>query len=110
DGWEGSYIAANGSALFVGTEFFYWYHAGPRDVPEVGLAQSTDGKHWRRHSAPVLETGPRGSWDERGVADPYVLRIGATYYMYYLGQDRARRQRIGVARSTGGVRWEKLRV
>ncbi len=29
--------------------------------------------------------------------------------MYYLGQDRARRQRLGVARSQDGVRWQKLR-
>jgi hypothetical protein len=28
--------------------------------------------------------------------------------MYYLGQDRARRQRLGVARSTDGARWQKL--
>ena len=47
----------------------------------------------------MLETGPVGFWDERAVADPYVIRIGAYFYMYYLGQDRAMRQRIGVARS-----------
>jgi predicted GH43/DUF377 family glycosyl hydrolase len=29
--------------------------------------------------------------------------------MYFLGQDRARRQRLGVARSADGVRWEKHR-
>jgi sucrose-6-phosphate hydrolase SacC (GH32 family) len=29
--------------------------------------------------------------------------------MYYLGQDRAVRQRIGLARSTDGIHWEKLR-
>jgi predicted GH43/DUF377 family glycosyl hydrolase len=58
----------------------------------------------------VLAPGPRGSWDERGVADPYVVRIGGTFYMYYLGQDRARRQRLGVARSTDGVQWQKLRT
>ena len=104
--WEGAYIAANGSALWNGSEFLYWYQAGPRETPEIGLAQSSDGKQWRKHPAPVLETGPRGSWDERGVADPYVLRIGDTYYMYYLGQDRARRQRLGVARSRDGVRWQ----
>ena len=39
------------------------------------------------------------SWDERGVADPYVVRIEPYFYLYYLGQDRARRQRLGVARS-----------
>jgi predicted GH43/DUF377 family glycosyl hydrolase len=108
--WEGSYIAANGSALLQQKIFLYWYQAGPRETPKIGLAISDDGKQWRKRPAPVLETGPRGSWDERGVADPYVLRIADSYYMYYLGQDRARRQRIGVARSTGGVRWEKLRV
>jgi predicted GH43/DUF377 family glycosyl hydrolase len=44
------------------------------------------------------------------VADPYAIRIGAYFYMYYLGQDRAVRQRIGVARSSDGVHWEKLRA
>ena len=58
----------------------------------------------------MLDTGPSGSWDERAVADPYVIRLGAYFYMYYLGQDRAVRQRIGVARSSDGIRWEKLRV
>jgi len=67
--------------------------------------------NWKKRPAPVLNVGPRGSWDERGVADPYVFRPegGDTIFMYYLGQDRARRQRIGVARSKDGVVWEKLR-
>jgi predicted GH43/DUF377 family glycosyl hydrolase len=58
---------------------------------------------------PVLEFGPRGSWDERGLGDPYVIRAGNWFYVYYLGQDRARRQRLGVARSRDGIHWEKLR-
>jgi len=49
------------------------------------------------------------SWDERGVADPYVIRVDDYFYLFYLGQDRAHRQRLGVARSTDGVRWQKLR-
>ena len=57
----------------------------------------------------MLERGPSRRWDERAVADPYVIRIGRYFYMYYLGQDRAGRQRLGVARSADGVRWEKLR-
>jgi predicted GH43/DUF377 family glycosyl hydrolase len=108
--WEGEYIAANGSALFDRDRFLYWYQAGPRDAPEIGLAQSPDGGTWSKTPNPVLETGPRGAWDERGVADPYVLRLGEFYYMYYLGQDRARQQRLGVARSADGVRFEKLRA
>jgi predicted GH43/DUF377 family glycosyl hydrolase len=106
--WEGDYIAANGAALRVGDEFFYWYQANR--APRIGLAKSKDGMHWTKLPEPVLTTGPRGSWDERAAADPYVIRIGETFYMFYLGEDRARRQRLGVARSSDGITWEKLRA
>lgn len=108
--WEGAYIAANGAALDAGAEFLYWYHAGPRELPSIGLARSRDGRAWTKHPSPVLSPGPYGSWDERGVADPYAIRVGEMFYLYFLGQDRARRQRLGVARSRDGVRWEKLRA
>lgn len=106
--WEGDYIAANGAALYRGGELLYWYQAN-RTPPRIGLARSKDGRAWTREAQPVLDPGPRMSWDERGVADPYVVDIEGTLYMYYLGEDRARRQRIGLARSRDGVRWEKLR-
>ncbi|MFN7939507.1 MAG: hypothetical protein U0R19_39635 [Bryobacteraceae bacterium] len=107
-GWEGDYIAANGSALQVDGQFLYWYQAGK--LPRIGLARSSDGRTWTKSPQPVLDPGPRGSWDERGVADPYVIRLGGAYYMFYLGQDRARRQRLGVARSADGATWTKLRA
>jgi predicted GH43/DUF377 family glycosyl hydrolase len=108
--WEGSYIAANGSALFHENQFWYWYQAGPREKPRIGLARAADAHSWRKEPKPVLEPGPYGSWDEYGVADPCVVRIEPYFYLFYLGQDRARRQRLGVARSTDGIRWEKLRA
>ncbi len=105
--WEAGYIAANGSAIEAGGEFLYWYQGGR--VPRIGLATSSDGISWRKTPRPVLDPGPRGSWDERGVADPYVIRLGGVFYMFYLGQDRAMRQRLGVARSDNGVEWTRLR-
>jgi len=30
--------------------------------------------------------------------------------MFYLGEDRARRQSLGIARSSDGIVWEKLRI
>jgi predicted GH43/DUF377 family glycosyl hydrolase len=105
--WEGSAIAANGSAVADESGILYYYQAG--QPVEIGLARSANGHQWSKHGAPVLKTGPRGSWDERGVADPYVIRIGRSYYMFYLGQDRARRQRLGVAVSDDGIAWHKLR-
>jgi predicted GH43/DUF377 family glycosyl hydrolase len=100
--WEGGAIAANGSAIAVGSEILYYYQAG--DPVEIGL-----GRQWAHNPAPVLPVGPWGSWDERGVADPYVIRAGTNYYMFYLGMDRAQRQRLGVAESPDGVSWHKLR-
>jgi hypothetical protein len=106
-GAEGSYIAANGSALAAGDEIFYWYETG--DPFYIALARSNDGIQWNKFGA-VLSRGPLGSFDERSVADPYVIRAGEQFYMFYLGMDRARRQRIGVARSSDGTHWEKLRA
>ena len=109
-GWEGDYIAGNGTALSFTGQLWYWYVAGARELPRIGLWRLPDhGGAAVREPRPVLDSGPFESWDERGVADPYVVRIGPNFYMYYLGQDRARRQRLGVARSADGVRWRKLR-
>ncbi len=106
--WEGGYIAANGAAIAEGGRILYWYQAG--DPPRIGLAQSSDGRSWSKHPQAVIETGPVGSWDERGVADPFVLMSGGRFYLFYTGMDRARRQRLGVAQSADGIRWTKLRA
>lgn len=89
--------AANGSAVMFRGRLCYYGQAGEPVRIELD-------------SKPVLEPGPYGSWDERGVADPYVMEAGGKLYLYYLGMDRARRQRIGVAMSTDGVHWVKLRA
>ena len=108
--WEGDYIAANGTALWSGGAFLYWYQAGPKGRTRIGLARSRDGRTWTRETNPVLDFGPRGGWDEISLGDPYVTSIGDFFYLYYLGQDRARRQRLGLARSRDGVHWQKLRA
>lgn len=105
--WEGSYLAANGSGLVHQGEILYWYQAG--SPPRIGLARSVDGRSWTKTPEAVLDLGPRGSWDERGLGDPYVIRQGDFFFLFYTGIDRARRQRLGVARSRDGVIWDKLR-
>jgi predicted GH43/DUF377 family glycosyl hydrolase len=105
--WEGNAIAANGSAIADESGILYYYQAG--EPQQIGLARSRNGHQWMRNGAPVLTTGPYGSWDESGIGDPYVIRASRGYYMFYLGMDRARRQRLGVAMSADGVSWYKLR-
>jgi len=105
--WEGNAIAANGSAITDESGILYYYQAG--EPPEIGLARSRNGHQWQRNGAPVLTRGPYGSWDESGIGDPYAIRAGRGYYMFYLGMDRSRRQRLGVAKSEDGASWHKLR-
>ncbi len=93
-------MAANGSVMATQSGVYYWYQMG---------APSTIELFSNNLGQPALLWGPEGSFDEVAVADPYVIRVADYFYMYYLGQDRARRQRLGVARSKDGVKWEKLR-
>ena len=60
--WEGSYIAANGSALWYENQFWYWYQAGPRERPRIGLARPplSDVRGSESTSEPrTLESGGR---------------------------------------------------
>jgi predicted GH43/DUF377 family glycosyl hydrolase len=107
EAWEGHYIAANGSALVHHDEILYWYEAG--DPFQIAFASSKDGTHWTKRPTPVLLPGPRGSFDERAVADPNVIAAAGSFFMFYTGLDRARRQRLGIARSSDGEHWQKLR-
>ncbi|HYO81574.1 MAG TPA: hypothetical protein VES20_09245, partial [Bryobacteraceae bacterium] len=58
--WEGSYIAANGSALYRSGKWLAWYQGGS-PTPRIGMATSTDGRRWTKHPEPVIGPGPRGS-------------------------------------------------
>ncbi len=113
-GWESSYIAANGAAIADGGRIRYYYQGGGHGgqdgpAPQIGLAESSDGARFIKHAQPVLAAGPYMSWDERGVSDPYVIRAGGRFYLFYTGLDRARRQRLGVAESSDGLIWTRLR-
>jgi len=68
---SGSYIAANGSALVRQGTIWYWYQSG--SPPRLRLARSGDGLHFQAEPQDVVELGPRGAWDERAVADVYLI-------------------------------------
>ncbi len=61
-----------------------------------------------RHSEPILL--PNSSYDDLGVEDPRVTRIGQKFYMcycgYHSGTDK-KRMRIALASSVDLVHWEK---
>ena len=104
---DGDYIAANGGALAMGAELLYAYQAGPKGKNVIHLAHSSDGRSWTKAS--ILSLGPSMSWDEMSIGDPYLISASGEIYLFYLGEDRARRQRLGVAKSRDGITWIKQR-
>lgn len=108
--WDNTYIAANGSAVLFQDKIYYFYQGISQGTTDskIGLAVSENGKEFEeRTKEAVLTAGESGAWDSAGVADPYVIEINGTLYLYYLGQDRLGVQRLGVAKSTNGKEWIK---
>ena len=80
-------------------------------IQRLGVARSADGVHWQKsHTNPILDTGPPGGFDERGLGEPAVFRAADRYLMLYTGRDANEDRRIGWAESVNGVDWKKLRT
>jgi predicted GH43/DUF377 family glycosyl hydrolase len=93
--------------------YFYLYFLGQDRArrQRLGVARSEDGFHWQKlRSNPILELGDDGAFDENGLGEPAVWQSHGFYWMLYTGRDRAENRRLGLARSTDGVHWQKLRA
>jgi hypothetical protein len=82
----------------------------------IGYATSPDGFAWTRRPNPVLDTGPKGGWDEVWVSQVNVVADPVRgYHLFYFGTavaeycDNCEMQRgsIGHAYSTDGVTWTR---
>jgi len=63
----------------------------------------------RRSETPVLTVGVAGAWDQITAEDPEVIKVGATYVLYYSGRRNAWPRYMGIGRATSadGVTWVK---
>ena len=88
------------------------YYSGRGDVfGGIGYATSTDGVSWTKRTdagtpVAVLDHGQPGSADAFSAADPSVMKDGATWKMWYTGDDSSKR-RIAYATSPDGISWSK---
>ena len=62
---------------------------------------------------PVLSTGLAGTFDEHGVYPSSVIKIGLTFYMFYIGWNRGYTSplfysSVGVAKSEDGISFTKM--
>lgn len=112
---------SNVTALILGVPIMvFWLAAissadanGPVPMAPVPIPSESD---WIE-AGPILQKGPAGAWDSRleGAISPGALvKIGDTFYLYYIGadgkrsSDRGPRHRaLGVATSDDGLHFVK---
>jgi len=95
------------SVLWDAGVYKMWYFGcTPSYFCQIGYATSQDGRYWTRYG-PVL--GPSLPQDSQIAAYPEVVKVGATYRMWYGGYDGSN-YRIVAATSPDGTAWTKLGV
>jgi len=70
----------------------------------IGMAESEDLIEWKKHKEPIVDIGD-SHWESVHVADPYVLRFGGKYLMFYMGKGDV--WQVGMAESKDGIEWNK---
>lgn len=95
-----------------------YYHGGNNSGSTFGRAMFyatspnlTNGGTWTRANGgnPVMQKGGAGAWDEAGIADFKIIRVGAgDYRCWYHGwRVSDGKGQIGYATSTDGITWTK---
>jgi predicted GH43/DUF377 family glycosyl hydrolase len=106
-GWDDGDVAKPCVLQLEDDSYLMWYTGRDGSTSRIGLATSTDGVTWQKHSAnPIFDTGTPGSWDASAVSDPHVLRDGTRFLMYYTGRGASSRS-VGLATSSDGVSWSR---
>lgn len=94
-------------AIIKEGQIYKLYYFGWRNKDEnwhIGLATSEDGINWTKMPYPVLYAGV--GWEYQ-LAVSSVIKVGATYFMYYSGGIMSGNCKIGLATSLDGINWTK---
>ena len=99
-----------GCMLEHGGRFYLFYNAKDSENwlwhEQIGVAVSEDMLHWERvQSSPVIANTPDG-WDSAFCADPFIVKDGDEWIMFYYGYDGHHAQE-GLAHSVDLLHWEK---
>lgn len=92
--WKMWYVAGSG-----------WFSNGGKQYPRYSLraAISADGLQWRQLEEPVIAL----VGDEFGFGRPWALESHGAFHLFYSIRSLRRPYRLGYARSSDGVHWER---
>ena len=72
------------NVLYDNSTYHLWYTGFDGTYYRIGYATSSDGINWTKiPSAPVVDLGPPGSWEDNHVYKQSVLYDGVNYQMWY---------------------------
>lgn len=108
DLWE--LEVAEPTVILVGSTYNMWFTSvratGPEEFYRIRHATSSDGINWIKTPGFVLQRSGL-PWEERGVANPSIVKIGNEFKMWYSANDSSGPWRIGYATSIDGINWVK---
>lgn len=97
--------------VFEQAQFITYYSLGSTRAGRTGTriyrATSPDGQTWTSDSAPVIDLGPVGSYDDYDVYAPSILVEDGLYKMWYTALSETAGTSIAYATSTDGLIWTK---
>ncbi len=104
--WDDDRVG-NPSVIFEHGLYKMWYAGYDSSVWKIGYATSSNGNTWTKYASNPILSGTSGEWDASGVYDPWVIKIGQTYHMWYAGYTGSSGDFIGHATSSDGIDWTK---
>jgi predicted GH43/DUF377 family glycosyl hydrolase len=78
----------------------------------LAWAESPDGFRWQKRG-PIMGPGPKGRFDDYGVATRHMVKLDDTWTMFYegchfIGDPIQVDRQIGVATSVDGINWQRV--
>lgn len=89
----------------------YWmfYSGFDGEAMRTGLAFSKDLVTWRRYrDNPIIDCGPSGAWDAKGVVMLNIFRVRNQFYAFYEGRDEKEVLNAGLVTSNDLLKWERV--
>lgn len=102
-GFDSSMIGKS-NVLYSDAQYKMWYtgYDSRSERYNIGYATARSGVNdWSKNVAPIFK-GTSGKFDTQGVADPFVIKDGSIYKMWYAGYDGTKWQ-LGLAYSWDGT-------
>jgi len=90
----------------------YYHTLDPNQGYVMAWAESSDGLTWEKRG-PLLGPGPKGRFDDYGVATRQIIRLGDQWALFYEGcQDVGKNpevdRQLGLALSDDGLNWRRV--